>query len=128
MVWAIGLAFQINTAAGIAVALAVIAHDFSDGLNTVSLLLANKNTAKRAKIFLLIVSIAPVLGALLSSSLVIAPSILIAYLAFFAGFLLYIGASDILPEAHSHGPSKTILALTIVGAAFIFAVTQVIPG
>ncbi len=39
--FAIGIAFQASRAVGIAVAIAVLAHDFSDGLNTVSVVLRN---------------------------------------------------------------------------------------
>jgi len=46
------------------------------------------------------------------------------YLGFFAGFLLYIGASEILPQAHANGSSKVTIALTVLGAAFMFLVTR----
>ncbi len=120
----IGLGFQISPSVGLAVAIAVIAHDFTDGMNTVTLMLTNKNSPKRAKIFLLIDSLAPVLGAA-STLLFFAPAgFLVLYLGFFAGFLLYIGASDILPEAHStHSSLKTIF-LTIAGVALIFIITR----
>src|SRR5262249_31085204 len=59
---AIGLGFQVNAAIGILVAIAVIAHDFTDGMNTVSLMLNHKNTDKKAKMFLLITALTPVLG------------------------------------------------------------------
>jgi zinc transporter ZupT len=55
--------------------------------------------------------------------------VLMLYLGFFAGFLLYIGASDILPEAHSQNrPAITgsLIALTCLGAAFIFVVVRVV--
>src|ERR1700740_2580652 len=45
---AIVIGFQVSSAVGLTVALAVIAHDFSDGLNTVSLMLRHRNSAKRA--------------------------------------------------------------------------------
>ena len=48
------------------------------------------------------------------------------YLGFFAGFLLYIGASDILPEAHSEKSSYPMMALTVLGVAFIFVITRFI--
>lgn len=46
------------------------------------------------------------------------------YLGFFASFLLYIGASDILPRAHRAGSNRAALALTILGTAFAFGVTR----
>lgn len=120
----IGLGFQVSQTVGILVAMAVIAHDFSDGLNTVSLVLVHKNTNKRALYFLFLDAIAPVLGALSTKLFSLPQNILLLYLGFFAGFLLYIGASDILPEAHSeHSSYKTIL-LTICGILLIFLVTR----
>ena len=46
-------------------------------------------------------------------------------LGFFAGFLLYIGASDILPEAHSKYSSWKTVLLTVLGAALICLITRV---
>jgi zinc transporter ZupT len=120
----IGLGFQAGTAVGIAVAIAVIAHDFTDGLNTVNLMLLNRNKSKRAIAFLFLDAIAPVLGALSTLVFDISDSGLTLYLGFFAGFLLYIGASEILPEAHSKQSSYQTILLTIAGAVFIFGVTR----
>ena len=47
------------------------------------------------------------------------------YLGFFAGFLLYIGASDILPEAHSERSSALTILLTCVGAGFVYVVSRI---
>lgn len=120
----IGLAFQAGTEVGIAVAIAVIAHDFSDGLNTVTLMLVNGNDRKRALGMLFVDALAPVLGALVGTFVHISDANLTLYLGFFAGFLLYIGASEILPEAHSKHSSYATIGLTILGVAFIFFVTR----
>jgi ZIP family zinc transporter len=120
----IGLGFQINPAVGLIVALAVIAHDFTDGMNTVSLLLTNNNSTKRARWFLLLDAFAPVLGVLATFLFRVPESFLVLYLGFFAGFLLYIGASDILPEAHSKHSSYSTIGLTILGIILIFIVTR----
>ena len=120
----IGLGFQVNTAVGIIVAIAVVAHDFSDGLNTVTLMLVNHNTSRRAFGLLVLDAIAPVLGALSTLLFTIPDAWLPIYLGFFAGFLLYIGASDILPDAHSERSTRATLLLTVLGAAFAFAVTR----
>lgn len=124
----IGLAFQVNTQVGVAVAIAVIAHDFSDGLNTVSLMLSHKNTVRKTLWLLALDAVAPVAGAASTLLFTLSSSQLLIYLGFFAGFLLYIGASDILPEAHAKHPSRITLLLTIVGAALIFGITQVSLG
>jgi ZIP family zinc transporter len=123
---AIGLGFQAGEAVGIAVAIAVIAHDFSDGLNTVGLMLAHGNGRKRAFRMLLIDAAAPILGAASTLLFSLSDASLTVYLGFFAGFLLYIGASEILPEAHSKHSSYQTIVLTVLGAAFIFAVTRLI--
>lgn len=120
----IGLGFHVNPQIGLLVAIAVIAHDFSDGLNTVSLMLINKNTKKNALMFLAADALAPILGALSTNLFTIPNHLLVIYLGFFAGFLLYIGASDLLPEAHSTHSSWRMIALTILGVLFIFAVTR----
>lgn len=122
----IGLGFQVSPAVGIVVAIAIIAHDFSDGLNTVSLLLNHKNNTGRAIKFLIIDALAPVLGVISTIFFNLPESILVLYLGFFAGFLLYIGASDILPEAHSQHSSVATLVMTVVGVVFIYLVTSVI--
>ena len=120
----IGLGFQVSTGIGIAVAIAVIAHDFTDGLNTVNLMLVNRNNIRRAIVLLIIDAVAPVLGVLSTLLFHISTNALTVYLGFFAGFLLYIGASEILPEAHSKHSSYVTIALTILGVLFMFAVTR----
>lgn len=120
----IGLGFQAGETVGIAVAAAVIAHDFTDGLNTVNLMLLNKNRSRRAFVFLLLDAVAPVLGALSTLLFSVSDTALVMYLGFFAGFLLYIGASEILPEAHSKHSSYLTLSLTLLGAGCMFLVTR----
>ena len=122
----IGLGFQAGAGIGIAVAIAVIAHDFTDGLNTVSLMLVNRNHSRRALGLLLLDAGAPVVGALSTLLFHISTATLTVYLGFFAGFLLYIGASEILPEAHSKHSSYSTIALTIAGVIFMFVVTRFI--
>jgi len=120
----IGLGFQVSPAVGLMVAIAVISHDFTDGMNTVSLLLTNKNSLNRAKWFLLLDALAPVLGAVSTLFFKVPQGFLVLYLAFFAGFLLYIGASDILPEAHSKESSFKTIGLTILGIILIFIISR----
>ncbi|HSW89359.1 MAG TPA: ZIP family metal transporter [Patescibacteria group bacterium] len=122
----IGLGFHASPVIGFTVAVAVIAHDFTDGLNTVSLMLTHKNTRKSAIKLLFLDSITPLLGGLSTFLFVIPDKNLLLYLGFFAGFLLYIGASDILPEAHSEHSSWKTIALTAFGAFLMFTVTSLL--
>ena len=120
----IGLGFQINASVGLLVAVAVISHDFTDGMNTVTLMLVYKNSPARAKVFLLMDSLSPIIGAISTLFFKVSPHFLVLYLGFFAGFLLYIGASDILPQAHSKHSSLKLVGLTVLGTVFIFVVTR----
>ena len=122
----IGLAFQISGATGILIAIAVISHDFSDGLNTVSMMILHKNTNKQALQFLFVDSLAPVLGIISTLFFTLSEKSLLIYLGFFAGFLLYIGVSDILPEAHSKNSSMKTVLMTVIGVLFIFLITRVL--
>jgi len=123
----IGLAFQVNHTVGFSVALAVIAHDFADGLNTVSLMLAHGNKRGRALALLALDAAAPVVGAAATLLFSVPARDLLIYLGVFAGFLLYIGASDILPEAHASHPSRLTVAMTVVGVAAMYVVISILP-
>jgi len=120
----IGLGFHVSPHVGLLIAIAVIAHDFSDGLNTVTLMLTNKNSLKKSFQLLLLDAATPILGVLSTFLIHIPSNLLQLYLGFFAGFLLYIGASDLLPEAHSKHSSFRMIFLTIAGVVFIFLVTR----
>jgi zinc transporter ZupT len=120
----IGIAFQISFNVGILITVAVLAHDFCDGLNTVSLMLVNKNTNRKTLVLLLVDALAPVLGVVLTFFIQISQDIMVLYLGFFAGFLLYIGAADLLPEAHSQKSSYSLIGLTACGMIVIFGVTR----
>jgi len=124
---AIGVGFQVSPLVGLTVALAVIAHDFSDGLNTVAMMLRHRNSTRRALAMLAVDALAPLAGVLLTLAFAIPPFQLMVYLGFFAGFLLYIGVSDILPEAHSRagpGVALKLIALTCCGAGFVWLVVR----
>ena len=78
---AIGLAIQVNPAIGAIVAAAVLAHDFSDGINTVSLALRNGGSRALAWKWLGIDSLAPVLGIIVGSQFILEPVVLSPLLA-----------------------------------------------
>jgi ZIP family zinc transporter len=111
---AIGVGFQAGTEVGFVVLMAVLAHDFADGLNTVTFMLATRNSRWRTITLLIVDALAPVAGALLANVLRIDPIVLTFQLAFFAGFLLYLGASDLLPHVHER-PRFALIFSTIAG-------------
>lgn len=59
---AIGLAFQVSPTVGTLVATAVLVHDFSDGINTVNVILKHNGNKAQAFFWLAIDAIAPALG------------------------------------------------------------------
>ena len=120
----IGLAFQVSPAVGIVVAAAVLTHDFSDGINTVNMIIKNGGTRARATKWLLIDALAPVVGIALTLFVSVSDPHLGLLLALFAGFFLYIGASDLIPESHHAHPTFLTTAMTLLGAGVLFAAVR----
>ncbi|MFF1907637.1 ZIP family metal transporter [Kitasatospora sp. NPDC058218] len=120
--FAIGAAFQAGTTVGTVVAVAVVAHDFADGFNTYTITRLYGNDRRRALTLLAADALAPVTGAAITLLFTIPEQLLGLYLGFFAGFLLYLATSDILPEAHSPHPSRATLLCTILGVGFMWLV------
>ncbi len=121
--FAIGVGFQTNFQMGLLISLAVIAHDFSDGLNTVTVVLAHGSGVKRAVQWLIADATAPILGAFSALPMRGGPALLSWLLAFFAGAFLYIGASDLLPEAREHD-SPVVGVATTAGMLLIYLISQ----
>jgi ZIP family zinc transporter len=116
----IGLAFQVSTTVGLVVAAAVLAHDFSDGINTVNVVVRHGGQYKKALRWLLVDALAPVAGVLVTLLFSVSEDSLGLLLALFAGFFLYIGASDLIPESHHQHPKFMTTAMTLLGAAVLY--------
>lgn len=123
----IGLAFSVNAETGLLVLLAVVSHGFADGLNTVSFVLSQSGDRVRAKRWLRIDAFAPLAGAVIGSLISVSDQTLGYFLALYAGFFLYMGATDLLPAAHAHehdGEGSWLrVVLTVAGFAAIYGVT-----
>ena len=119
---AIGFAFQIANAVGVAVAIAVLTHDFSDGINTMNVVLKNGGTRRDGLRWLLADSIAPAVGIVLTTFIHLPAAAFGTVLAVFAGLFLYLGASDLVPESHHAHPKFLTTAMTILGAALVYGV------
>ena len=122
---AIGLGFQVSTGVGAILAIAVLAHDFSDGINTVNLTLAGSSGTRAARRWLLADAVAPLVGILISRLIVVPRQELALIIAGFAGFFLYIGASELLPDSHHRHPRAWTTIATIAGAALIYGVVTI---
>lgn len=117
---AIGLAFQVSRAVGLVVTAAVLTHDFSDGINTVSLILKNGGTRRQAFRWLAADALAPLLGIIATLFFTLPAATLAIILALFAGFFFYLGASDLLPESHHAHPTRWTTLATILGLVVIY--------
>ena len=122
---AIGAAYFVNHAVGIVVAFAVIFHDFTDGINTVTLMLKNKQHVNKATLFLLADALAPILGIAATFIIAIPQAALAVILGIFAGEFIYIGAVNLLPETYKNPNWKTITT-TILAIILIFGLTSLI--
>ncbi|MCX4802372.1 ZIP family metal transporter [Streptomyces sp. NPDC058682] len=122
---ALGAAFQVGGGMGVAVALAVITHDFADGFNTYTLTSLYGNDRRKALMMLLADAVAPVVGAASTLLFTLPEEPLGAYLGFFGGVLLYLAAAEILPEAHHKHPALSTLMCTVGGVAGIWLVVGI---
>ena len=119
----IGFAFGVDSTTGLLVFLAVVSHDFADGLNTVSYVLRRSGNRRSAVRWLTIDALAPLAGAIVGTAISISDHALGYVLCVYCGVFLYIGAADLLPEAHAQG-SWPRVGLTALGFALIFGVTR----
>ncbi|HEX3915289.1 MAG TPA: ZIP family metal transporter [Steroidobacteraceae bacterium] len=117
---AIGLAFQASHQVGIVVAIAVLTHDFSDGINTMNIVLKNQGDRSEAVRWLLMDAAAPVIGVASTYCFTLAADSFGAALALLAGFFLYIGASELIPESYHAHPKFLTTAMTLAGAAVLY--------
>ncbi|MFJ2745557.1 ZIP family metal transporter [Streptomyces sp. NPDC087440] len=122
---ALGAAFQVGGGMGVAVALAVVAHDFADGFNTYTLTSLYGNARRKALAMLFADAAAPVVGAASTLLFTLPAELLGCYLGFFGGVLLYLAAAEILPEAHHGHPARSTLLCTVAGAGFIWLVVGI---
>jgi len=106
---------------GLVITFVVVVHRFSDGIGIVSLLLASRTPRAEMVRWVGLVAVAPVVGVVVGLLVPVPDSVLGAMLAIFAGFFLYIGAAELLPEAHRSGRSQWVVIATLGGVAAIYA-------
>lgn len=121
---ALGVAYTVNHSLGLAVFLALLVHAFSDGLNTVALLIKTGSWSQKAILLLLLDAAVRVSGAFLGHSVHFSENSVALYLAFFSGFLLYIATSHILPEAHAHHSSRLTMFSTFIGVVVMWFIVK----
>lgn len=121
---AIGLGFAAGSDVGLIVLVAVLAHDFADGMNVVTLALAGGSGMRLTRVLLALDALAPPVGVLLSSVIAVGPIALGLLLGGFAGVFVSVGAGHLLPEAQHQRPGRApaLMALAGAGAAAVVAI------
>jgi len=120
---AIGLGFRISADVGVLVALAVIGHDFSDGLNTVSYMVSHHQPPGRSRRFLIADALAPTFGAIIASVVTLPDLVFPVAIGFFSGLFIYAGATRLLPQASALPPMRSV-PLTALGACLLLMVSR----
>ena len=120
---AIGLGFQIGAGVGLIIAVAVIGHDFSDGLNTVSYMAAHHQPTRRSLWILLADALTPLAGALTATLAPIPDSVFPLAIGFFSGLFIFAAATRLLPQASGLGYLLGS-SLTVGGAIAMFLVSR----
>ena len=125
----IGLAFQAGDEIGLIVLLAVLLHDFADGMNVATIALEAARGERLAVGFVLLDAIAAPAGGLLSTLVTVERATLGLLLAAFAGVFLAVGAGHLLPESQHRDPGREplMVALAGIGAVVVLVVRALTP-
>lgn len=120
---AIGGGFAVDPTLGLLVTLAVILHDFADGMSTVTILKnALGHQSKALWPMLIVNAFSPFIGAIVGSALAPRAGIIAIMLAVFAGFFIFLSLSELLPQAHAGKLSRKMgIFLTLLGIAIVAA-------
>ena len=125
----IGLAFQAGDEIGLIVLLAVLLHDFADGMNVATIALEAARGERLAVGFVLLDAVAAPAGGLLSTLVTVEQTTLGLLLAAFAGVFLAVGAGHLLPESQHRDPGREplMVALAGIGAVVVLVVRALTP-
>jgi zinc transporter ZupT len=123
---AIGVSFQFDWHLGLVVAVAVISHDFCDGLSTVTIMLNSGNTMKASLSMLFVDAIAPVLGGITTFFFHLQDYYTIFFQSFLAGGFIYLGTGKLLPLAREKNPTLTTAIFLIAGFILILFISRMI--
>lgn len=112
---AIAAAFMVSPATGLVTTIAVAAHEIPQEIGDFGLLLSRGMSRKRVLLVNIISALATTLAAITVFALGSADILpLDVILGLSAGFLLYIAASDIIPEIHAQSPKNKLLDWSVI--------------
>ena len=116
---AIGIAYHVSPAVGGVVTAALLAHEFSDGADTMSQALRDHDERRGLRdCFISSLCVAAGLAATYFQNLT--PGLLGVALALFGGYFVYLSASDLIPESHHAHPQLLTVAMTFTGAGAMY--------
>jgi zinc transporter ZupT len=123
---AIGVSFQLQFGLGVFVAIAVVSHDFCDGISTLALMLNSGNSLRSSFGMLFVGAIAPISGA--ASTLIFSVSnfFLVYALSFLMGSFLFIGGGMLLPDANKMNRPAVTAVFFVAGFLLLFALTRIL--
>ena len=116
--------YLVNPPLGLAITVAVVLHEIPQGMTSVLIMREAKWSEKKMFLTLGLAGLLYPLGALCAGLMPV--GFQEKMLAFVAGDFLYIGAGDLLPEAHRRFNWKVIL-LVLVGMASMFVLKLLFP-
>jgi zinc transporter ZupT len=122
----IAAATLVSSRTGLIVAIGIIAHDISDGLNTMLLVTRGAPPQKKDFAFLFADAAAPVIGGLIVLASSLSQRSLAVFLGLTSGFFLFTATGDLLPEAHQRSPRFAVTIAMLVGVFFIFAAMRLV--
>jgi zinc transporter ZupT len=120
---AIAAGFEVDQSLGVIAALAVIFHEFPEGMITTSLLLKANFERRPTMIYSIFVGLATPLGAILTGLFAqeLSGKVVGIMLALAAGSFLYVASADLIPITH-HEHKKLNMVAVLLGVAIVFGV------
>ncbi len=122
----IAAATLVSWRTGLIVAIGIICHDLSDGLNTMLLVTRGERASKKDYGFLVADAMAPIAGGLIVIAAALSPQSLAVFLGFTSGFFLFTSTGDLLPDAHQRSRGFAVTIAMLAGIAFLFVVVRLV--
>lgn len=119
---AIAVGFEVSATIGLFTAIAVILHEFPEGLITTGILIHTGEPRKKIWTYSIIVASATPFGAITSLLFLknLPPNILGILLAITAGSFIYLAAADLIPEIHKS--NRKINSIILIFGIFLILI------
>jgi len=104
---------------GLIVAVGIIVHDITDGLNTILLVTRGDSASKKDLAFLVADAAAPIVGGTIVVLSALPSHHLALILGVTSGFFLFTATGDLLPAAHRRSPGFGVSAAALGGILLI---------